>query len=301
MSRIEYAQRMNRVLDYLDAHLAEPLDLDRLADVTNFSRFHFHRVFAAWLGETVGSYVRRRRLEVAAMRLDADPGLAILEVAVLVGFGSAEAFARAFKDQFRLPPSVWRDQAPARRQAWLAQLASQRAQLRNGDQIDGNGDQVSTGVAGQNGDSHHPVQRFAMQVNVTHFSPVRNAYSRHHGPYGPTIGNFWREQFLPWAAANDLGDRVCYRIGHDDPSLTAAEKCRYDACCEVPDGFTGGAKANLTTLPGGRYAVAQFKGSSANIGEAWSELFRIWLPTSGYVCDERPCFERYLDKRVTTQ
>ena len=48
--RTEYARRMNAVLDHIDRHLDTPLDLAQLADVAHFSRFHFHRVFAAWMG-----------------------------------------------------------------------------------------------------------------------------------------------------------------------------------------------------------------------------------------------------------
>ncbi|WP_442906276.1 AraC family transcriptional regulator [Janthinobacterium sp. P210006] len=49
--RAEYARRMNAVLDHIDRHLDTLLDLAQLADVAHFSRFHFHRVFAAWMGE----------------------------------------------------------------------------------------------------------------------------------------------------------------------------------------------------------------------------------------------------------
>ncbi|HPV24629.1 MAG TPA: AraC family transcriptional regulator, partial [Casimicrobium sp.] len=59
----DYAQRMNRVLDYVDAHLDEPLELETLAAVAHFSAFHFHRMFASWMRETLGEYVRRRRME----------------------------------------------------------------------------------------------------------------------------------------------------------------------------------------------------------------------------------------------
>lgn len=55
VSRAEYTRRMNRVLNYIDAHLDHSLDGAQLADVANFSRFHFHRIFAAWMGETLGS------------------------------------------------------------------------------------------------------------------------------------------------------------------------------------------------------------------------------------------------------
>lgn len=99
---------MHRVLEHIDQQLDEPLELDALAAVANFSPFHFHRLFTAWMGETLGDYVRRRRLEVGAMRLVAQPRLSVLQVALSVGFGSAEAFARAFKFRFGAPPTAWR-------------------------------------------------------------------------------------------------------------------------------------------------------------------------------------------------
>ena len=49
------------------------------------------------MGETLGDYLRRRRLEVAAQRLISQPAVPVLQVALSVGFGSTEAFARAFK------------------------------------------------------------------------------------------------------------------------------------------------------------------------------------------------------------
>ena len=99
---------MHRVLEHIDRHLDQPLDLDRLAGVAHFSPFHFHRLFSAWMGETLGDYLRRRRLEIAAARLLAQPRLTVLELALSVGFGSAEAFARAFRARFGCSPTAWR-------------------------------------------------------------------------------------------------------------------------------------------------------------------------------------------------
>src|SRR2546426_166699 len=67
-SRFEYVARMHRVVEHIDRHLDEPLDLETLAGVANFSSFHFHRLFSAWMGETLGEYLRRRRLEIGAQR-----------------------------------------------------------------------------------------------------------------------------------------------------------------------------------------------------------------------------------------
>ncbi len=68
--------------------------------MAHFSPFHFHRLFAAWTGETLGDYLRRRRVEQAALRLRSQPRLSVLEAALGVGFGSGEAFARAFRQHF---------------------------------------------------------------------------------------------------------------------------------------------------------------------------------------------------------
>ena len=56
MSRVEYSQRLARVLDYFVAHLADRLNLFALAGVANFSRFHLHRAFAGHV--CVGDFVK---------------------------------------------------------------------------------------------------------------------------------------------------------------------------------------------------------------------------------------------------
>ncbi|MFC5474896.1 AraC family transcriptional regulator [Paraherbaspirillum soli] len=292
--RAEYSRRINRVLDYIDRHLDTPLDLDELAVVANFSRYHFHRVFAAWMGETLGDYARRRRLECGAIKLAQRPDIPILEIALATGFGSGEAFSRAFKLKFGCTPSAWRADTEQRRATQLAAMRARSAERQsNPDQADSNSDQA-LGTAFDNHEvSQQPNGEINMNVRIIDLPEVKVAYQRHIGPYGAPVSAFWAETFKPWLQANALDDQTCYGIGHDDPSLTPPEKCRYDACVEVPDSFQATGKANLTTLPGGRYAVAQFKGTVPAIGDAWTEMLREWLPSSGMQFDARPCFERY--------
>lgn len=84
-----------------------------------------------------------------------------------------------------------------------------------------------------------------------------------------------------------------YGIGHDNPAVTEPDQCRYDACVELPEGVNPPAGAEITQLPGGRYAVYRFKGTAMNISQAWDQLMAGWLPESGMQLDDRPCFERY--------
>lgn len=290
VSRREYARRMNRVLDHIDEHLDDPLDLSALADLAHFSAFHFHRLFAAWMGETLGVYRQRRRHEVAARRLADAPELSVLEIALSVGFGSGEAFARAFKAHFGLTPRAWRAGSPERQAAYLA---AEREGLR---QLKRNLDQDIGPDLAEDGDLRHssPPGISTMQVEIRTLAPQRIVYMRHIGPYGPGLTRFWSERFMPWVQAAGLPLRPSYGIGLDDPHITPPGHCRYDAAMQVDAEFVppdGGA--SIRVLPGGRYAVARFEGTGAEIGPAWTELFRGWLPSSGLRCDDRPCFEYY--------
>jgi AraC family transcriptional regulator len=266
-SRAEYAARMHRVVDYIDRQLDQQLELDTLASVANFSSFHFHRLFTAWMGETLGDYVRRRRLEVAALRLVAQPRLPVLQVALSVGFGSTEAFARAFKARFGSTPSAWRE-----------------SQVSNRDQVKSKRDQARTPPSGNDGD---------MKITIVDRQPTTVAYLRHVGPYGRPLADFWMTKVAPWMETNGLMGRPRYGISHDDPGITAPEKLRYDAAVEVPNGFVGAGDHQMTVLPGGKYACGSFKGTNEQVGEAWAWLLRDWLPASGMQLDSRPFFEYY--------
>lgn len=280
---------MHRVLRHIDSNIASPLELAELASVANFSAFHFHRLFAAWTGERVGDFVRRRRLEIAAIRLVTQPASSILEVALSVGFGSSEAFSRSFKLRFAAPPSVWR-----------IQQANEQPH-RNRDQRDSNLDQAPVKQVHQHGNPHNPSMERVMNVQLKALEPVEVAYLRHVGPYGTQIGRFWIEQVAPWMQTNGLTGAGRYGISHDDPSVTDPKKCRYDACVAIPRDAVLTGNAQRATLPGGRYATIEFRGSLETIGEAWTSLLRDWLPSSGLQMDSRPCFEYYPPERAESQ
>jgi len=270
-SRGQYEARMHRVQAHIDRHLDAPLDLEALAAVAHFSPYHFHRLFLAWMGETLGDYLARRRLERGAQRLRGQPGSTVLSIALSVGYGSAEAFARAFRQRFGCSPTQW----------------------RNLDQGDRNLDQVAARMAGEHGPSHRFDEGNPVNVRLIDRPAVRMAYLRYQGPYGPALGRFWAETFNPWLATQNLGPVSRFGIAHDDPSLVPPEQCRYDAGVAVPEVWVPSGGALVTELPGGRYAALDFEGTAAEIGAAWAAMMGQWLPSSGLQLDARPCFEHY--------
>jgi AraC family transcriptional regulator len=102
----DYAARVERVHDYLTAHLDRDVDLEELAGVACFSPFHFHRIYRALQGETVAESVRRMRLHRAALDL-IDGTLPIARIAARAGYGSQAAFTRAFRSAYGAPPATY--------------------------------------------------------------------------------------------------------------------------------------------------------------------------------------------------
>jgi len=103
----DYHERIVRTLAFIQQHLDDDLELDQLASVAAFSRFHFHRIFRALVGEPPHEYIRRLRLERAARSLkhSADP---VTAAAFDAGFATHESFTRAFTDMFGTSPSAFR-------------------------------------------------------------------------------------------------------------------------------------------------------------------------------------------------
>ncbi|PZG20559.1 AraC family transcriptional regulator [Micromonospora craterilacus] len=89
-------ERLNQAMDHIERHLDEPVDAAELARIALTSEYHFRRLFSALAGIPLSEYVRRRRLTVAGAEVVAGERT-LLDVAVRWGYGSAEAFARAFK------------------------------------------------------------------------------------------------------------------------------------------------------------------------------------------------------------
>lgn len=108
IAQLEEADRIRAVQAHIRRHLTEPLDRTALATLAGFSVPHFHRVFAAHVGESPTAYIRRLRLERAARKLRVG-AIDIGEVALAAGYESHNAFSKAFKQQFGLSPSAFRD------------------------------------------------------------------------------------------------------------------------------------------------------------------------------------------------
>lgn len=104
----EYADKFTKVMDYIDTHYTENLNLNDIANSIGFSKYHFSRLFKQYTNYTFCNYVCHRRIKIAEDLLE-QPDLSITEVALQAGFPSISTFNRLFKQIKGCNPSEYRE------------------------------------------------------------------------------------------------------------------------------------------------------------------------------------------------
>ncbi len=271
---MDYRARVKRVLRYIAEHLSEPLLLEHLAAHAYFSRYHFHRIFSAYVGETVSDYVRRKRLEAAADRLLNGTG-PIAEIAEGFGYQTSAAFTKAFKRHYGIAPSAYRALG-----AGAALLKPNKSTIGRTNRRRNMKAEIRT----------LPEQR-AYCITATGLANgnFTNAADRAFG------------ELLPFLQRNGLMSaiRLCLGICPDDPSQVPAESCRYVAGVVLAHDAEPEGNVTVETIPGGRWAVLVHHGPYEELGQAWDAVYRDWLPSSGEQLRDTPPFEVYLNDKHT--
>ncbi len=309
--RREYCARIERVIDYIYAHYGEDLSIDDLADVAAFSRFHFHRVFAGVVGETVGDFLKRTRLERAASRLTDHPLESVTEIAMACGFSSPSVFSRAFRERFSVSASEWRsgrgrdlDGMPAGRKGSkvAGMIGKESGTARNalgtpGQENPGAGEYIPFITIDER---RLPMSKLSYTVEVKDLPELHVAYARHIGPYSGMGEAF--ERLGRWAGPRgfySVPDAKTLAVYHDSPEVTDPDKLRSSACVTVPAGTEISNGISLMVIPGGKFAVAHFAITMDQFGEAWDLLMGEWFPSSGWQPDDRMCYELYVNDPET--
>lgn len=104
---MQYESIINKTINYIEKHLEHPLTVEEIAEQAGFSKFHFHRIFLEEVGMSITEYIRMRRMANAAVAL-LFTNNRILDIALNYHFESQEAFTRAFKKYYHLPPGKYR-------------------------------------------------------------------------------------------------------------------------------------------------------------------------------------------------
>ena len=261
-----YAERFNKVFDYIDKHLDDELSVECLSKIANFSKYHFHRQFYEYAGINVSRYVQLMRLRRATYRLVFSEHTRIIDIALEAGFENPESFSRAFKNMFGQSPSQFRISP-----AWEHWHTLYRAPTKQRRQI--------------------------MEVKIIDFNETRVAALEHRG--APELVNDSVKEFISWrkqSGFSPINTSLTLGIVYDNPETTKPENFRFDICgsvnAAIPDNPQGVVNK---VIPNGRCAVVRHLGPHNRIGESAYYLYREWLPNSGEELRDFPLFFHYLN------
>jgi len=267
MSRDDYQARILRVLLRIENDLDHPWTLDELAGIASFSKYHFHRLFTALVGETVASYLRRIRLEWAAGQV-ADTQRSIAEIGREAGYVNPEVFTRAFVRRFELTPSQFRE---------VARDSGAAAAARSGSAAERVAARWCAATPDRNDAEAAPVE-------TVHMPAIRCAFVRATGDYARSGPEAWG-RLAAWARSRSIpvSARKRFSVGHDDPEVTTGERLRLDACVEILEGEAEERPGyvGVSDISGGEYARLEHTGSIDRISDSFARIYGLWLPESG--------------------
>lgn len=102
---MEWIERLNKTISYIEEHLAEEISYDELAHIACCSSYHYQRIFAYMAGIPLSEYIRRRRMSLAAIELQSG-NKKIIDIGMKYGYASPTAFNRAFQSVHGKAPSI---------------------------------------------------------------------------------------------------------------------------------------------------------------------------------------------------
>jgi AraC family transcriptional regulator len=275
---MRYVERVNLAIDHVVSRLGEPLRLEQVAHAAHLSPFHFHRVFQALVGVTLAEFVKRLRLERALFMMCHARRSSLTTIALGCGFSSSSDFSRSFKQRFGVPPSAfdiegWRD---AHRSELAAMMPESGQRLH-----------LSRLPAGSNPDG--------FRVKIRDLPARTVAYIRVLNPYGGAGVINAVKRLMAWAQRHALADGQWLGYQWENPEITALEDCQYHVAVEA-ERFSPTGEVGRFRFPPMTVAQVEVRGGIDLELRALQWLFGAWLPKSGYVPDDHPCFEAWIGR-----
>jgi AraC family transcriptional regulator len=287
LSKQEYIARINRIMEYIEQHIDQPINLDVMAQIAHFSPFHFHRIFTVLVGETPANFLQRIRIEKAAQQLKDSPSKVIGDIAYSCGFSSVSLFSRTFRKHFGVSAKEYRQ-------------LEKPLLVKDGVYFSKMGQQLSKKsklfvITNEEFCTNKLKQLITMEteVIVKEMPELQVIYCRHTGAFNQ-IGQAYGKlmQFAGPRGLLGSPNAKTLTVYHDDPSVTEMDKMRQSACLIVNSDVKVEGEIGKMTVPAGKYAVGHFEIVETQFEQAWNTMC-LWLTESGYEPGEGYNYELY--------
>lgn len=266
-----YKQKVLEVLNYINSHLSDDLNIRRLSEQFGISFYHFHRILKAYLNEPLGSYINRQRLETAVklIRHSDEP---ISDIARKIGYNDCSAFSKAFSKEFGLSPQEFKSN---------------------------NTIVLNTHVDYTINDSGKLITD--IKPKTIQLPDKQVIYMSFKGEYGSEEFSRAWDDFLGFTTQNNLlgWKPDVFSIYYDLPSDVGIENCIADFCISTPRQVAPNGQINNKTIPGGKYAVFRYKGPYERLWKLYETIFGLWVLHSDIRLRDVPIIEKYRNYSLT--
>lgn len=267
-TREEYQKQINIIIEYINNHLHETIDLSKLSEISNFSPFHFHRITRAFLGEPIGAYIVRMKVETAA-RLLRYTDLPVSDIAYRIGYDTPSSLSKAFKNQYNISPIDYRNN-----QEYIIMRPEKKDLSLN-------------------------IKR-AKTIEL----PIRKAiYIKLFGEYSTLDFSGSWQRLWQFVKENKLYSAGVEHVAiyYDDPKVTEKDKLRTDICLVINKEAKPKGEIGMKELKGGKFAMFLYQGSYKNLDAVYDTIHSELLPKEGLVLRNDLGFEKYLNHPDKTE
>lgn len=257
---------LNSAMQYIEANLTDELDFRRVAQLAGCSEYHFRRMFSFLAGMSLGDYIRRRRLSMAAIALQHSEAR-VLDVAVLYGYTSADAFSRAFQAFHGINPSEVR-QADA--QIKVLPPMTFRLSIQGGHEM-----------------NYRIVEKPAFYIIGIH-----ERVTLQYEGVNPQIAAMWQsltpDDFAMLKALSNTEPQglVSASLNFTD---NRADGSQLDQWIGVATDSPTNTRWQSLAVEAGTWAVFTVRGNFPDaLQNTWGRIYAEWFPTSGYEARPAP-------------
>lgn len=270
---MKYRKVLERAVIYIEANLSEDIRVEDVAKAAGYSYYHLNRQFFALLGESIGSYIKKRRLANAAKRLLYTEER-IIDIAVDSGFESSEAFSRAFKAIYQVSPQIYR--------------------MNRLDACVGSKERLDQGLL------QHLISNVTVHPQIVTMPEIKVAGIRGETTLSDIkLRELWNQvnhmhRDIPHLVEGGRGFGICEACNentlytmNDWVLFTEVAGYEVDSFEDLPPQFV------RKILPAGKYAVFTHRGSLRMLPQTFDYIWGTWFLTTDEELDWREDFELY--------
>lgn len=277
---MDWLERMNGAMDYIEAHLLDEIDYEQLAQKALCSNHHFQKMFSFITDVSLSEYIRRRRLTLAAFELQ-NSDIKIIDLALKYGYDSPVSFARAFQNCHGIVPSHAKDKG--------IQL---KAYPRMSFQLTLKGEiEMNYRIEEKSAFKVHGVDFVVKNTNEENFTSIPEFWDKNYE--NGTVKRLKQIELKnPIKNLCNVNAIMCYEMLENDTFPYMIGLIDFDGTSSVPSDLK---TVNVSAFTWAIFRTENHKPSETveKIQAIWKRIFPEWFPNSGYEHAEGPDMELY--------